>query len=91
MHVVGWLLIALAAAGELFTLSFAGRAWFTPHAILTSPDSLTVRWCLFPAIAGIANLTTLWVGLAMIPLLAWEAAVQIEGRRARKLTGSRRS
>jgi hypothetical protein len=70
----GWLLIAMAAAGELVTLGFAGRAWFTPRAILTSPDSLTVRWCLFPAIAGIANLTTYWVGLAMIPLLACRSA-----------------
>lgn len=87
MHVVGWLLIALAAVGELFTLGFAGRAWFAPRAILTSPDSIGVRWCLCPAIAGIANLTTIWLGLAMIPVLAWEAAVQLEGRRARKNRG----
>ena len=87
MHVVGWLLIALAAVGELLTLSFAGSAWFAPRAMLTSPDSLTVRWCLFPAIAGIADLTTYWLGLAMIPLLAWGAAVQLEGRRARKNRG----
>lgn len=91
MPEVGWLLIALAAAGELFMLSMWGRAQFRPRAFLTSPDSLGVRWQLFPAIAGIADLTTYWVGLAMIPLLAWEAAVQIEGRGARKWTGSRRS
>jgi hypothetical protein len=84
MPEVGWLLIGLAVVGALFALSMRGREQFAPRAILSSPDSFPARAALVTALAGVADLITYWIGLAMIAVLIWEAVVQVRGRRVRR-------
>jgi hypothetical protein len=84
LHEVGWLLIALAAVLALFEQSMSGRAALAPSAILSSRDSLPVRAALVLALAGLADLITYWIGLAMAAVLVWEAVVQVEAFRARR-------
>jgi hypothetical protein len=84
MFEAGLLLIALAVVGALFALSMRGRDQFAPRAILVSPDSFPVRAAVVTALAGIAIVTTAWIGLAMIAVLIWEAVVQVRGWRVRR-------
>jgi hypothetical protein len=84
LHEVGWLLIALAAVGALILLNRHGRAIFAPRAILSSRASFPVRFELVTALAGLADLITYWIGLAMAAVLIWEAVVQAEAFRARR-------
>jgi hypothetical protein len=84
MPEVGWLLIGLAVVGALFALSMRGREQFAPRAILSAPNSFPVRAALVTALAGVADLITYWIGLAVAAVLVWEAVVQVEAFRARR-------